>query len=63
MNQRSQEMHPEDEHIAAPSSPEAADEPARTSRRELIERFAKAATIVPPLVMFVSKARAIHSKP
>ena len=56
-------MHSQDENIAAPSSPDTANEPAASNRRELIERFAKAAMIAAPLVMFVSKAQAIHSKP
>jgi hypothetical protein len=63
MNQQPQEMHPEDENIAAPSSPDAADEPAITTRRELIERYAKVAVVAAPLLVFVSKARAIHSRP
>lgn len=56
-------MHPEDENIVTPSSPDAGDEPAITTRRELIERYAKVAVIAAPLLVFVSKARAIHSRP
>ena len=63
MNERPQEMHPEDEHATVPISPDAADEPAITTRRELIERYAKVAVVAAPLLVFVSKARAIHSKP
>jgi hypothetical protein len=63
MNDRPEEMHSQDENIAAPSSPDTANEPATSNRRELIERCAKAAIIAAPLVVFVSKARAIHSKP
>lgn len=63
MNQRPQEMHPEDKNVEAPSSPNAEDEPATTTRRELIERYSKVAVAAAPLVMFVSNARAIHSKP
>jgi hypothetical protein len=63
MNQRPQEMHPEDEDLATPSSPDAGDEPAITTRRELIEGYAKVAVIAAPLLVFVSKARAIHSRP
>lgn len=33
------------------------------SRRELIERYGKYAVVAAPLLVFVSKARAIHSKP
>jgi hypothetical protein len=47
----------------APSPAQATNEPESSSRRELIERFVKTATIAAPLVLFVSKARAIHSKP
>jgi hypothetical protein len=46
-----------------PSSAQAANEPESSSRRELIERYAKYAVIAGPLLVFVSKARAIHSKP
>jgi hypothetical protein len=63
MNDRPEEMHSQDENIAAPPSPDTANEPATSNRRELIERCAKAAIIAAPLVVFVSKARAIHSKP
>jgi len=63
MNQRPQEKHPEDENIEVSSSSDAENEPALTNRRELIERYAKVAVAAAPLVMFVSKARAIHSKP
>jgi hypothetical protein len=60
---RPEEMHSQDENIAAPASPDTANKPATSNRRELIERCAKAAIIAAPLVLFVSKARAIHSKP
>jgi len=63
MNQRQQGMHPEDENVVTPSSPDTGDEPAITTRRELIERYAKVAVIAAPLLVFVSKARAIHSRP
>jgi len=63
MNDRPKETYSQDENIAAPSSPDSENEPATSNRRELIERCAKAAIIAAPLVVFVSKARAIHSKP
>jgi hypothetical protein len=63
MNHRPEEMHSQDENLAAPSSPNTENELATSNRRELIERCAKAAIIAGPLVLFVSKARAIHSKP
>jgi len=46
-----------------PSSSDTAREPEVSSRRELIERYAKYAVIAAPLLVFVSKAQAIHSKP
>lgn len=46
----------------APSSAQAANEPESSSRRELIERYAKYAVIAAPLLVFVSTAQAIHSK-
>jgi hypothetical protein len=63
MNQQPQNIHPENENVESPSSLDAADKPEIPNRRELIERFAKAATIAAPLVIFVSRAQAIHSKP
>ena len=33
------------------------------TRRELIQRYAKYAVAAAPLLLFVSKAHAIHSKP
>jgi hypothetical protein len=39
-------------------------EPAETpTRRELIERYGKYALVAAPLMMFASKAHAIHSHP
>lgn len=48
---------------AIPPCDEGAREPDRTNRRELIERYAKYAVVAAPLLLFVSKANAIHSKP
>lgn len=45
------------------SSSEPADERETPSRRELIERYGKYALVAAPLLVFVSKAHAIHSKP
>ena len=44
-------------------SPEAPEGPDSPSRRELIERYAKYAIVGAPLLLFASKAHAIHSKP
>jgi len=52
-----------DQDDTQPSSPDPANSPEISSRRELIERYAKYAVIAAPLLVFVSKARAIHSKP
>ncbi|HLH34373.1 MAG TPA: hypothetical protein VKX41_06845 [Alloacidobacterium sp.] len=43
-------------------SPEG-DKEENTTRRELIEKYAKYAIATAPLLLFVSKAQAIHSKP
>jgi len=45
------------------SSPEVQEGPDSPSRRELIERYAKYAIVGAPLLLFASKAHAIHSKP
>ena len=34
-----------------------------TTRREAIKRYSKYALVAAPLLMFASRARAIHSKP
>jgi hypothetical protein len=47
----------------ADSSHEAATPREAPSRRELIERYGKYAIVGAPLLLFASKARAIHSKP
>jgi hypothetical protein len=44
----------------SPAVPEGPDSPGR---RELIERYAKYAIVGAPLLLFASKAHAIHSKP
>ena len=46
--------------ISGNSSPNPPDTP---SRRELIERYGKYAIVAAPLLLFASKARAIHSIP
>jgi len=45
-----------------PSS-ETPDQKETPSRRELIEKYGKYALVGAPLLIFVSKAHAIHSKP
>jgi hypothetical protein len=63
MNDGPKEIQPQTGQDTDPSPARATNEPESSSRRELIERLAKTATIAAPLVLFVSKARAIHSKP
>ena len=63
MNDRPEGMSPDNEQHPAANSPDEANDPQIPSRRELIERYAKAAVIAAPLLVFVSKAQAIHSKP
>ena len=63
MNEPPEGMSPDNEQHQATNSPDEDNEPQIPSRRELIERYAKVAVVAAPLLVFVSKARAIHSKP
>jgi hypothetical protein len=45
------------------STDDTANQPETSNRRELIARYGKVAIVAAPLLMFVSKARAIHSRP
>ena len=63
MTDGTKETQEQNEQQTAPSSSRAANEPESSSRRELIERYAKVAVVAAPLLLFVSKANAIHSKP
>ena len=42
---------------------EGAGQEETSTRREMIQRYAKVAVAAAPLLLFVSKAKAIHSKP
>ncbi len=42
---------------------EATHQEDTSTRREMIQRYAKVAVAAAPLLLFVSKAKAIHSKP
>lgn len=42
---------------------ESPQSPTSLGRRELIERYAKYAVVGAPLLLFASKAHAIHSRP
>jgi len=63
MNDRTEGMSQENEPHQPANSPDASNEPQMASRRELIERYAKIAVVAAPLLVFVSKAHAIHSRP
>jgi hypothetical protein len=63
MKDRREGMSQDNEPHEPAKSPDTANEPQIASRRELIERYAKVAVVAAPLLVFVSKARAIHSKP
>jgi hypothetical protein len=63
-NEKQEEMY-------SPASPEnevstqtdSANESELSNRRQLIVRYGKYAVVAAPLLMFVSKAHAIHSRP
>jgi hypothetical protein len=42
---------------------DSANEPEVSNRRQLIARYGKYAVVAAPLLMFASKAHAIHSRP
>lgn len=42
---------------------DAANQPELSNRRQLIARYGRHAVVAAPLLLFVSKAYAIHSKP
>lgn len=52
-----------DPEIAPQPSPDIENLQERSTRRELIERYGKYAIVATPLLLFASKARAIHSRP
>jgi hypothetical protein len=61
MKDNKEEIHSQD--AASPSAPDTTPQPETSNRRELIARYGKVAIVAAPLLVFVSKARAIHSKP
>ncbi len=64
MNAKPQETRPPEGQDATSSSSLAHSESVETStRRELIERYGKYALVAAPLLVFASKAHAVHSKP
>jgi hypothetical protein len=61
MNDEAKEPRPQE---SAPPSTQGDSHPAkRSTRRELIERYAMYTAVTAPLLLFASKAYAIHSKP
>ena len=63
MNEK-EEIKPEAErNFKQDSSPDSSTQAETPNRRELIERYGKYALVAAPLLLFASKARAIHSVP
>jgi hypothetical protein len=64
MNENSQLRRPEENPEATAEPPTRDGEEIDSStRRELIKRYGKYALAAGPLLLFVSKAHAIHSRP
>jgi hypothetical protein len=64
MKDKEEKLNPNPgEDQGAVSSGSAANPPETPNRRELIERYGKYAIVAAPLLLFASKARAIHSVP
>jgi hypothetical protein len=53
----------QDAGVTPSSSSDAVNQPDTPNRRQLIERYGKYALVAAPLLLFASKARAIHSVP
>jgi hypothetical protein len=64
MNENKEDMrsHENQETTISPQA-DSANESEASNRRQLILRYGKYALVAAPLLMFVSKAHAIHSKP
>jgi hypothetical protein len=59
-----QEMRSQEDQDVTPQSVPAQSSAAETpTRRDLIERYGKYALVAAPLLLFASKAHAIHSAP
>ena len=64
MDEKEDQLNPQTEgEPNSASSLEVSEGPEMPSRRQLIERYAKVAIVGAPLLLFASKAHAIHSKP
>jgi hypothetical protein len=53
----------EGQDVTSPSSPANSEAAETPTRRELIERYGKYALVAAPLLVFASKAHAVHSRP
>ena len=64
MNEKRKEINAQaNENVDPLLPPDTENQTEKPSRRELIERYGRHAIVAAPLLMFVSKAHAIHSKP
>ncbi len=64
MQEKTEQIRSQEQQDATPHSLPADSSPAETStRRQLIGRYAKYALVAAPLLVFVSKAHAAHSRP
>jgi hypothetical protein len=63
MEEKPQEIHSPEGQEVTPSSPADSGATKTPSRRDLIERYGKYALVAAPLLVFASKAHAIHSAP
>lgn len=54
---------PEKQDTGSQKEQDAVPQEETSTRREMIQRYAKVAVAAAPLLLFVSKAHAIHSKP
>ena len=61
MSEKKEEMPSQESQNAA--MPSSGDQPETSNRRQMILRYGKYAVVAAPLLMFVSKAHAIHSRP
>lgn len=63
MQEKPQETHSHEDQAVTTSSPADSESAEISNRRELIRRYGKYALVASPLLLFASKAHAIHSKP
>jgi len=64
MNGNEEKLNSQAGEDKVPDSCPGVSDPLETpSRRELIERYGKYSIVAAPLLLFATKARALHSKP